>query len=324
MYVPSSDIKIPPLVPFSGFVIGRSNGTVLISKDGITWTSITVSSGSWIRDVTYGGGILAVSFNTDLFGCSTDCGSTFTTYYRGSSYGKNWTGIAYGFPSGGSYSGTGVFSQLADAQSSNSIAFTTNPANSASWTLYSRSGTSNNYGMAYGGGAFINVGNYIWYSNTGYSYTGYSISTGDVFRSVTWDEIGSRFLTLGYSTSRIHWFIPNGATFTTDYWGGLNYTTTWTGVACGNGRVVCVGETNVIDTCPISDLTDWYGLSTGVAGTTHAGIAYGMGLFVTIPTNASMSTYYTSPDGITWTARALPTAASSVYNNCIKWCGPVP
>src|SRR6185369_56550 len=77
-------------------------------------------------------------------------------------------------------------------------------------------------------------------------------------------------------------------------------TSTWTGLAYGNGLFVAVNEdgANRIMTSP--DGINWTARSAPVLASWEA-IAYGNGLFVA--TADATSTYMTSPDGINWTAR---------------------
>lgn len=122
---------------------------------------------------------------------------------------------------------------------------------------------------------------------------------------------GGRFVVTPYTT--------NAAYVSSD---GINWqaktfsaSTTWADIAFGNGTFVAVSGTGFC--CTSTD----YG-NTWVARTIPfglSGITYGGGQFVAVGPQASSTTgAATSPDGITWTTRVLPSAqnwASVAYGN---------
>jgi hypothetical protein len=80
----------------------------------------------------------------------------------------------------------------------------------------------------------------------------------------------------------------------------------------GAGTYIIIdgGTNNKICTGSPFTIGDWTTF-TGLNGTNVEALAYGNGLWVAVKNLSGGTTYYTSPDGTTWTSRTLPAATSS-------------
>lgn len=158
--------------------------------------------------------------------------------------------------------------------------------------------TNGIYGIAYGAGLFVAVGDTgtILTSPDGITWTARASGTTLNLRSIVFAN--GVFIIVGYA----HVILTSSTGIT---WASrTNTLVADTGaIAYGAGSFVAVDSTGVPATSP--DGITWTTRTATNTGT--QGLAYGAGLFVTVGlTNASA----TSPDGITWTARVPGFAVS--------------
>jgi len=184
--------------------------------------------------------------------------------------------------------------------------------------------TLNLYGLAYGNGVYVAVGgtgggqqcvsastptlatNWINRSITALS-TGY-------YSSVAYGAGGSSsgtFVAINYNGNITSTSI-NGNTWTAG--GTLPSSTTWTSVAYGNNRFVALATTGAV-AYTVNYGANWYaspacsGTNVSVLSSTYTWtqIRYAQGVFFAISQSGVSAT---SPDGITWTIRAMPSSTN--------------
>jgi hypothetical protein len=127
-------------------------GAVMTSTDGTTWTSRTVAD-RWWTDVTYGDGtFVAVARSSPPSGTpaagvmTSSDGVTWTE--RTAAAGHDWTGIAFGAPSG-----TGIFAAVAQSGATSAAMTSTDGTTWATETTPDAGWNS----VAYGDGVFVAV-----------------------------------------------------------------------------------------------------------------------------------------------------------------------
>jgi hypothetical protein len=127
-------------------------GAVMTSTDGTTWTSRTVAD-RWWTDVTYGDGtFVAVARSSPPSGTpaagvmTSSNGVTWTE--RTAAAGHDWTGIAFGAPSG-----TGIFAAVAQSGATSAAMTSTDGTTWATETTPDAGWNS----VAYGDGVFVAV-----------------------------------------------------------------------------------------------------------------------------------------------------------------------
>jgi hypothetical protein len=198
------------------------------------------------------------------------------------------------------------------------------------------------YGVTYGNGLFVAVGDRgtILTSQDGVNWTGQVSGTSDGLRGVTYGNgtfvaVGGSYYDSGTiltSPDGVNWTARTSGTsaglsgvtygdglFVAVGGGGTILTSpdgmTWTqrtsgrsnplyGVAYGNGLFVAVGGRGAILTSP--DGMTWTQQTSGTGDWLYA-VTYGDGLFVAVGGDGAI---LTSPDGVTWTARTSVTSYS--------------
>jgi hypothetical protein len=267
-----------------------------------------------------------------------------------SSDGSNW----YNAESGGFYCGfgvaygndlwvacgTGAAVDNAGVQNTSNIQYSSNASN---WYNAHSPGFDRwVYGIAYGNGLWVAVGNASssisplstiqyssnasnWYliksggffDGQGYASYGYSVA----YNNGLWVAVGSGNYnnvgvsnTIQYSSNASNWYSVNTGGF---FNSGLNYMGGF-GVAYGNGLWVAVGTTYIKPTSTIqysSDGSNWKSVKTG--GFTYGGfgVAYGNGLWVAVgnASSAASSIQYSS-DGSNWKGANTGGFTSNSYN----------
>ncbi len=88
-------------------------------------------------------------------------------------------------------------------------------------------------------------------------------------------------------------------------------TSTWQGVAYGNGLFVAVASTGSTSTDIMTspDGTNWTSTHSPVARRWDS-VTYGNGLFVSVANDSATNTIMTSPDGVIWTSRVSPSSST--------------
>lgn len=248
--------------PFTGIaassstalMVGRS-GKVRSSSDGIVWTTrSSASPATNFSACTYENGLFVIVGETGVINTSTDA----VTWTRRSVASANQiNAVAYG---GGLYVLAG----------DNEIIATS--TNAITWTLRSTSlgSTSDFYGITYGNGEFIIVGN--------------SGSTAD-----------TSILT---SADGITWTVRSPSVTSRQ----LN------AVTYGNNLYVAVGEVNVIMTSTNAITWTTRSPATGMASQNYASVTYAEGVYL-LSGASGVSTHGLvaySTDAITWSLRSVP------------------
>ena len=136
---------------------------------------------------------------------------------------------------------------------------------------------------------------------TGGTYTGVAFN-GAVFVAVA----------SGDSLSSVY----NGSTWSAG--GTLPTSTTWSSIAFGNGRFVAIAQYTRNAAYSIDGGTTWVASPAGLpSAEAWTSVSYGQGLFVAVGGIPGYSTSIcaTSPDGVVWTERAMP--SSSNWNDVV-------
>ncbi len=262
------------------FVATPSTGTSYAwSEDGETWTTYTLpTAGNWKALAAGNKTYVAAAYNSSDAVYSKD-GKAWTTASMPAV--RNWTAISYG---------SGVF--LAVANNSNIGAYSTN---GTTWTAVTLPVGNQWADVTYGAGKFVAVEND---SNI------VAIGTYDA-GTWTWDSVVLDVI--ADSTPK-----------------------QWTGIAFGNNRFVAISNTG--EGAWSFDAVTWYPMAANNHimpepddSTEHNWqmIRYGQGVFFAVgdtgnrvvggdATTGPTTFAATSPDGVTWTARTLPTLASYV------------
>jgi hypothetical protein len=125
----------------------RDSSTILISRDGVTWTQRTSPTRSWLRDVTYGNGrFVAVGWNGTIL-TSRD--------------GVSWTQRALGrIDLEGVTYGNGRFVAVGESWYRFGGATILTSPDGVDWTARRSPTRDNLNGVAYGNGLFVAVGSF--------------------------------------------------------------------------------------------------------------------------------------------------------------------
>jgi hypothetical protein len=172
-------------------------------------------------------------------------------------------------------------------------------------------GTPTIASLAYGSatGTFVAVGgtNSAYSSTNGSTWTSRTIPTlgagtysALVYGNKTFVAIGTGTVETAVSTNGTSWStggnMPGAAT-------------TWVSVCYGNGRFVALASGGRRVAYSLNRGTTWAEASPGLPSTqTWTHISYGQGLFFAVSSSSSVSA--TSPDGINWTVRAMPSSSN--------------
>ncbi len=305
--------------PYVG-ALWTSGGTVA-TNDIIYHTNTTVSPNrkNWYR-VTTGGtltttgpvhttGSVANGTATLLFIGTTAVVTPTTTNYGVSSYAINYSGEGYSVVPAITVLDTGA-RYVAIANGSTNNAFTTRGgiATAAAWTAGTALPASDFASIAYGNGVYVIVGG---------TASAASSATGSLWTSRTIPTLGAGTysnVTYGHgtfvaiSTGNVATaYSSNGTSWTAG--GNLPTSSTWNSIAYGNGRFVAIatGTRNVAVSYD-KGLSWVLSASQLPASATWTQIKYGQGLFFAVASGGSVAA--TSPDGITWTLRAMPSSSN--------------
>lgn len=158
--------------------------------------------------------------------------------------------------------------------------------------------------IAYGNGVFVVVGNAsgnALSADGGQTWQSYPMPVQN-YTSITFG--GGLFVAVA-SGSALCLTSPDGVTWTQRT---MPASSNWSAVAYGGGRFVALGASGV-SAYSLDGIIWVAGGATGIFSARWA-IAYGNGIFVAVYSSASNSIAVSSPDGVTWTQRALPQSAT--------------
>lgn len=264
-----------------------SNATVFTSR------TLPNPNGGWYLTAVYGNGrFVTVSANSNPGTVVySDNGTTWTAASH-SVNSVQWYGLAYG---NGRYVATG-----------NNMAITS--VDGITWTQPTIP-TGNWNSITYGAGLFVAVstggGQSIATSPDGITWT---LRSTALPSSQTWQPIAfgnGVFVVIAQNTS-VAATSADGITWTQRT---LPATASWNWVTYGVDRFVAVGTgTNAIFST--DNGVTWTTATTPPASGTWNKVTYGNGLFLAVAGQASSTMASTSPDGITWTAKTLPSPAN--------------
>ena len=198
-------------------------------------------------------------------------------------------------------------------------------AATSAWTAGTGTGKTDLTALAYGNGVYVAVGgtNSAVSSTTGSLWTGRTIPTlgAGTYSSVAYGNgtfVAIATGSLETATS------ANGNSWTAA--GNMPSSSTWTSIAYGNGRFVAIASGTRNAAYSLDKGATWsLSQSQLPASATWTRISYGAGLFFAVASGGT--TAATSPDGINWTLRAMPSSSnwSTVHYGSINgnplWVG---
>lgn len=249
------------------------------------------------------GTVYSVAFNaTDAAGNSaTTVTNTNVTFLTAPS-GTTWTGRTIsvaGFPvwSGVAY-GNSTFVAIA-----NSTTTAATSPDGITWTQRAMPGADNWSAITYGGGVFVAVASFTTNAATspdGITWTPRTMPSAAGWLSVTYG--GGRFVAVAANSTTAA-TSPDGITWTLRT---LPTNSNWHGVTYGGGTFVAVayGSTAAATS---TDAVTWTPQVLPASSNWNS-VTYGNSVFVAVGNGTNAAS---SPDGITWTARSLP---SSIWN----------
>lgn len=261
------------------YAVGDSNGKVYFSTTGGT--------GSWGSGTSLAPAQIQINYLANLNGIWFAIDANGKVYK--STDGSNWSSFTLAKQVFGATYGNGTY--VIYSQSGGSVFTSTDASN---WTEVSLPSGATWYGMTYGNGAFILVGNngYILRSTDGANWT-----TVDPFVNRAIYNNGL-YVAVGNNS-------PSGTIFgtilsSTDGMAWTNRLTTagnLTSVAYGNNRYAAVGTGGKIYTS--ADGISWASVTPTNTTENLAGIRYVNGKFMAVGANGTL---VVSTDGTTWTA----------------------
>ena len=189
----------------------------------------------------------------------------------------------------------------------------------ADWTPSQQQGgnipnTYNYYDIAYGAGLFVALdynGNGIAITSPdGVNWTQRSVGSGSAWNAI---EYGTNFVCISSGGNNVAVYSPDGVTWTISYLPASAY---WTAIKYNNGTYLAASGGSQTAATSTNGGANWQSrnLPAAIQSGTLA-MAAGAGIFIFLA--QSSTTYYTSPDGINWTPRALAAAPTGgvIYAN---------
>ena len=278
--------QIEPRIEFTAPTYTASSRTMPSSSN---WTSVAFGGGKFVA-VASGGTDSAYSSN----GTSWTAGGALPAS-------ATWSSVDSGVISSTTY-------HVAVASGGTNAAYSTNGG--TSWTAATLPASVTWTSVAFGGSRFVAVasgGTDTAYSTNGTSWTaGGALPSSTTWNSVTYGK--NKFVAIsgasGASTAAA--YSTNGTTWLA---ATLPASANWTSVTYGNGRFVAVATGSANAAYSFDGIT-WVS-ATLPASSTWKEIHYGQGTFIAIAgygggTSVAIAT---STDGITWTSRAVSSAA---------------
>ena len=296
--LPANEANVPPPAAGAHLIAVGSNGTIITSPDGITWTTRTSGTTEPLLAVIWNGALFVVTGNNGGIFTSPD-GITWTARTSG-------TGAALG-----SIVWTGT--QFAVAARSGNGTILTSP-DGITWTARSNGTNTMMQAIAWNGALLVAGGDSgrIFTSPDGIIWTQRHVGAADAFNGAVWS--GTQFVFTGFDgAGGLVFTSPDGITWTIR--AGLT-TQQLAGVAWNGLQFVTVASVGGILTSP--DAITW---TPRTSGTTIglSGIAWSGTQFVVTGGDVATGLVLTSPDGIVWTTRTsgVPHALRGV-----AWAGP--
>jgi hypothetical protein len=223
-------------------------------------------------------------------------------------------------------------SRFVAISNSGNSAYAVPTALGANWTAGGALPSANFTGLAWGNGVYVAVGgtgttpSCASSADGAASWVSRSIPGSVTYSSVAWGPTGYSTtatnigLFVAISTgSNVTAYSINGTTWTQG--GNLPSSATWTSITWGNGRFVAVASSSTKVAYSYDGGATWRDSTVGggaglPVSQAWSQVSYGAGLFVAIATSSAISA--TSPDGINWVGRAMPSSsnwASIAYGN---------
>lgn len=250
----------------SRYLAAGSDGSLLVSTDGITWTSSSPVPGR-TNSVIYSGapyGFLGVGDNGVIYGAA---GPSYTPILQYTGTGSLLTGIAVG-------NGRMVAVGYAGVALSS-------PYQAPGWTTGFTGVSTNINAIAFGNGVFVGVGlgGTVITSPDGLLWTKQNLGAATDLYSVAYGPAG--FVAIGDNGSAAAIFTsPDGVTWTPQL---APTTNTLVRVIFANGTFIAVGSPGVIIISTDGGFT-WTAESTGLSSTLE-GVASGAYSFIAVGTN---------------------------------------
>ena len=290
-------------------------------------TAGTTSATTPTFDYTTATGYTNIQNGTAYFTYIATQASGTAAYSNGSITSIALTNAGYGYtsvPTVTIVDGSAAFVAISYSTSSQTYIATSTAAGIPS-TTWSAIGTGSNayiaisniYGITYGNNIYVAVGGAngtatALSTSSPQSYTNWvtrtltAISAG-YYSSVAFGAGGNSsgtFIAINYG-GNITSVSNNGSTWTAG--GTLPSSTTWNSIAYGNNRFVALAKSGAV-AYTVNYGTNWYAAPTTLNSSyVWTQISYAEGVFFAI---AQGNVSATSPDGITWTVRAMPSSTT--------------
>ena len=259
--------------------VAKSSSSVMISPDGINWTTQTAPSANW-QAVTYGNGLFVAVGDTGGIMTSPD-GINWTTQID--PVGDRWDGITYG---------NGRFVAVAFGGGGSHVMTSPDGIN---WTAQTAAASEEWTSVTYGNGLFVAVadtgtGDRVMTSPDGITWTSRTSAADEEWASVTYGNglfvavaktgTGDRVMT---STNGSAWTSRTSAA--DDAWRSVTY---------GDGLFVAVAASGTIERVMTSpDGINWTS-RTSAADNQWRSVTYGNGLFVAVSLDGTGNRVMTS------------------------------
>ena len=192
-------------------------------------------------------------------------------------------------------------------------------AATANWTSGGNLPSTNHIALAYGNAVYVAIGSTATASSTAALASNWTARTM-VTTTGTWTDVvygGGQFMAIANGATTTA-YSANGSSWSAGQ--ALPASTTWTSIAYGNGRYVALATSGRIainiDATAAPSTGAWTtpptatGTTNSILSSTYTWkkIRYGQGLFFAITTGSAVCA--TSPDGINWTVRAMPSSSN--------------
>jgi hypothetical protein len=309
-------IRPPVDVPFrcitwNGSVfcaVPNSGNQCITSPDGITWTARTLpAAGNWtVVGSNNSGRLIALVSASTIGATSDDNGATWTQQVIISG---SWNNVAWA-------TSLGLFCVVSSVATNT---YMTSP-DGITWTSRTFATSATRPGIAWNGTVFAvssTATASFLYSSDGVNWGAATSSVGAAGGSNTIIWNGSIFVCVAGTTLVLT--SPDGITWST---ASMPSSAQWQTVAW-NGTVFYCKAYNTTAGATSTNGTTWTAANFDIKIGRWGSVAWNGSLFCAVQTSVSVGTtnaYATSPDGITWTQRTLPSAASLAK---IIWNGTI-